>query len=142
MQRLHQILQNRDLFYVEAGQTVLEVTRRMTEFRVGAILVLEGGELRGIFSERDLMTRVVVPGLDPARIHVGDVMTQNPTTIDENATCQDAVAQMQVHGCRHLPVLRTGEVVGLISMRDLTAVELEARDEEIHHMRAYISGAA
>ena len=143
MQRLHQILRNRDLYYVDAHQTVLEVTQRMAEFRVGAILVLERGELRGIFSERDLMTRVVVPGLDPARVMVDEVMTTNPVTIDETATAEEAVSRMQQCSCRHLPVLRLGEaVVGLISMRDLMALELEEREEEIQHMRAYISGAA
>jgi CBS domain-containing protein len=115
----------------------------MAEFRIGAILVLEQGELRGIFSERDLMTRVVVPGLDPARLTVAEVMTPNPSTIDETATAEEAVARMQQFSCRHLPVLRQGEVVvGLISMRDLMALELEERDEEIQQMRAYISGAA
>ena len=142
MQRLHQILRNRDLYYVEAHQTVLEVTQRMADFRIGAIVVLERGELRGIFSERDLMTRVVVAGLDPARVPVAEAMTANPYTIDESALAEEAVAQMQQFGCRHLPVLRQGEVVGLISMRDLMALELEERTEEVQQMRAYISGAA
>ncbi|MBM3775066.1 MAG: CBS domain-containing protein, partial [Acidobacteria bacterium] len=65
MTQIRDILRGRKLFWVESGRSVAEVARRMSELEVGAILVLENEELRGIFSERDLMTRVVVEGRDP-----------------------------------------------------------------------------
>jgi len=142
MLRLSDILQQRDLFSVEQSESVAEVARKMAGLRIGAILVLEGGTLRGIFSERDLMTRVVVEERDPAKTLVGEVMTSDLATADYTATVEEAVELMHRHKCRHLPVLSEGRVVGLVSMRDLTSVELDQRAEEIAHMRAYINGAA
>jgi signal-transduction protein with cAMP-binding, CBS, and nucleotidyltransferase domain len=142
MLRLSDILQQRDLFSVEKSESVADVARKMAGLRIGAILVLEGGTLRGIFSERDLMTRVVVEERDPAKTLVGEVMTSDLATADHAATVEEAVELMHRHKCRHLPVLSGGCVIGLVSMRDLTSVELEQRAEEIAQMRAYINGAA
>jgi len=139
MARIQDILQARGLYCVEAGQTVLEVARRMSDLKVGAILVLEDGRLRGLISERDVMTRVVVERRDPASALVRDVMSTNLATIDESATLEDAMERMQEHKCRHLPVMRGDDVVGFLSMRDLMNYELASKTEELQHMRAYIS---
>jgi len=96
--------------------------------------------LRGIFSERDLMRRVVLEHRDPEITRVTDVMSTNVRTIDESATLEEAMQAMTTHGCRHLPVLRGGRVVAFLSMRDLMHFELASKTEEIHHMRAYIHG--
>jgi CBS domain-containing protein len=138
MSQVKDLLQNRQLFGVEEHQTVAEVARRMAELRVGAIPVLAGGELRGVFSERDLMTRVVVEKLDPERTAVRAVMSTNLETVDENATLETAMEKMLAHSCRHLPVMREGTVVGFLSMRDLMNHELAVKTEEVDHMRAYI----
>ncbi|MDX2154755.1 MAG: CBS domain-containing protein [Bryobacteraceae bacterium] len=141
MIRLRNILQDRELFFVEPHQTVLEVAQTMSRLKVGAILVVDGDRLSGIFSERDLMTRVVVPGRDAATTPVGDVMSTHLATIDESATSSEAMERMHEHKCRHLPVLSGGRVTGMISMRDLMDVELENKVEEIQQMRAYIAGS-
>jgi CBS domain-containing protein len=142
MERLRDILQERELFWVEMGQSVSEVAATMAGLRVGAILVLEDGNLRGIFSERDLMTRVVVPDVDPHKTRVADVMTTDLTTATEMVTIDEAMELMRACNCRHLPVMRGSQVLGLVSMRDLMNIELERKTDEIQHMRAYIQGSS
>ncbi len=138
MPQLKDILHGRTLFSAEAGQTVAEVAARMAALNVGAVPVIENGELRGVFSERDLMRRVVVGGRDPQRTLVGEVMSTSLTKADEQNTTEEAMELMRRCGCRHLPVMRASEVVGFISMRDLMLGELEQKAEEIRHMRNYI----
>jgi len=141
MSRVVDLVHQRELFCVEEHHSVAEVARKMTDLHVGAILVFCGDELRGIFSERDLMKKVVVERRDPERTPVGDVMSVHMATIDESASLEDAMQTMQTNNCRHLPVLRDGQVVAFLSMRDLMNFELAQKTEEIHHMRAYISNA-
>ncbi len=140
MSQVIDIIANRELYSVEPHLTVAEVAHRMAELHVGAILVMRGGELHGIFSERDFMVRVVVGGRDPNATPVGDVMTSSVVVIDESVGMEDAMETMRVHNCRHLPVSRQGRVVGFLSMRDLMNFALEQKTEELHHMRAYIHG--
>jgi len=140
MSRIMDVLAQKDLYSVEPDQTVTEVAHRMAELHVGAILVMEAGELRGIFSERDFLVRVVVEHRDPNLTMVRDVMTCNVFTIEEAATIEEAMESMRVHNCRHLPVRRGARVAGLLSMRDVMNFELERKTEELHHMRAYIHG--
>ncbi len=142
MSRVRDIVHNRDLFSVEETDSVADVARQMAELHVGAILVLNRGSLRGLFSERDLMRRVVLERLDPERTPVSDVMSRDLATIDEQASIEDAMEMMRRCNCRHLPVLRDGRVVAFLSMRDVMNYELERKTEELHHMRAYIHGSA
>ncbi len=141
MAQVHTIIQDREVFHATPRETVTQVARRMAERNVGAILVTEEGNLRGIFSERDLMRRVVLGGRDPATTPVAEVMSTDVVTIDDHATLEDAMARMHDHACRHLPVLRGGQLVGFLSMRDLMDYELARKTEELQHMRAYIHGA-
>jgi signal-transduction protein with cAMP-binding, CBS, and nucleotidyltransferase domain len=141
MSLVRDILQQRNsLFYVEEGESVAAVVRRMAELNLGAIMVMGGGELRGVFSERDLMRRVVLEGRDPERTAVHQVMTTSVATIEDSATVEQAMEAMQTHGCRHLPVMRGGAVAGFLSMRDVIHHELMQKTEELHHMQAYIHG--
>jgi CBS domain-containing protein len=142
MSRVRDIVDNRKLFSVEEHQTVADVARRMTDLHIGAIMVLNGDQLRGVFSERDLMKRVVVERLDPERTPVSEVMSTDLATIDEMASIEDAMEMMRRCNCRHLPVLRGPRPVAFLSMRDLMNYELERKTEELHQMRAYIHGSA
>jgi CBS domain-containing protein len=141
MSQVREIVDNRKLCWVEENETVADVARRMVELQVGAILVLHGGGLRGIFSERDFMRRVVLERLDPETTPVGSVMSTQLATIDESDTVEDAMEAMQSHKCRHLPVMREGRVTAFLSMRDLIHHELAQKTEELHHMRAYIQNS-
>jgi len=142
MARVQDIVGNRVLFHVEENETVAAVARRMADVHVGAIVVFRGGQLRGVFSERDLMLRVVLQRLDPETTPVSEVMTTQVATIDESASLEEALAAMHNHGCRHLPVMRQGQVAGFLSMRDLMDYQLERQTEELRHMHAYIHGAS
>src|SRR3954447_769446 len=143
MSQVRDILHSRELFSVEESETVAEVARQMAEMNVGAILVLSSSnELQGVFSERDLMKRVVLERLDPERTPVSQVMSTSLATIDELASIEDAMEAMQAHNCRHLPVIRGSRVVAFLSMRDVMNYELTRKTEELHHMRAYIHGSA
>ncbi|HLH20444.1 MAG TPA: CBS domain-containing protein [Bryobacteraceae bacterium] len=138
MSRVRDIVHDRELFHVDERETVAGAARRMAELHVGAILVLKGDELRGVFSERDLMKRVVLERLDPERTPVSEVMSTALATIDELADVEEAMEMMQTQNCRHLPVMRGSRVVAFLSMRDLMNYELARKTEELHHMRAFI----
>jgi signal-transduction protein with cAMP-binding, CBS, and nucleotidyltransferase domain len=140
MSTVRDIVHDRDLFQVAEFDTVAQVARQMAELHVGAILVLQGESLRGIFSERDLMKRVVLEHRDPETTPVRSVMSTTVVSVDELASLEEAMELMQSHDCRHLPVTRGSHVVGFLSMRDLMNFELARKTEELHHMRAYIHG--
>lgn len=142
MARIQDVICGRDLFSAQVNQSVAAVARHMSELRVGAILVLENDELRGLFSERDLMTRVVVARRDPESTPVSAVMTTDLATIDDSATLEEALECMDRFKCRHLPVLRQGRVCGLLSMRDLMLVELDRKTEELQHLRTYVNASS
>ena len=141
MSCVRDIVHQRELFSVEEHQSVAEVARKMTDLHVGAILIFHQDQLRGVFSERDLLKRVVVERRDPDRTPVSLVMSTDLFMIDESASLEEAMESMQSNNCRHLPVTRDGRVVAFLSMRELMNFELAQKTEENHHMRAYISNA-
>ncbi|MCC7234213.1 MAG: CBS domain-containing protein [Bryobacterales bacterium] len=141
MQTLDQLLADRPIFSVETGQCVANVVNTMAAFNVGAILVLEGGELRGLFSERDLMVRVVLTGRDVASTAIEEVMTRELATAGPADTTEAAMSKMERVGCRHLPVVDGSRVVGMVSMRDLMSLHLDEKTSELEHMRSYIQSA-
>jgi CBS domain-containing protein len=104
---------------VDAEQTVIEAARLMTEFNIGAVPVLRDGELIGIFSERDLMRRVVAGGRSPAMTKVSEVMTAKPQTVSGDADVEECMQLMREAGFRHLPVMEGTKLLGLISLRDI-----------------------
>jgi CBS domain-containing protein len=114
---------SRDLLTVEPGAAVTEVAKRMVAKDVGAVLVYEGGKLCGILTERDVL-RAVADGIDDSTL-VRDRRTPNPETLDADDTTEHAAVLMIHGGFRHLPVMEAGEVVGVLSIRDLMRVVLE-----------------
>ena len=119
MTRIEEVLSNRRVLSVEAEQTVLEAARYMTEFNIGAVPVLRAGELVGIFSERDIMRRVVSGGRSPAITKVAEVMTPRPLTLSPDDTLEQARFIMLEHGFRHLPVVAGKQLTGIVSLRDV-----------------------
>jgi CBS domain-containing protein len=114
---------SRDLLAVEPELPLIEVAKRMVAKDVGAVLVYEGGRLCGILTERDVL-RAVADGIDDGTL-VRDRMTPNPETLDADDTTEHAAVLMIHGGFRHLPVMEAGEVVGVLSIRDLMRVVLE-----------------
>jgi CBS domain-containing protein len=138
MHRVHRVLQRLHLISAPPEATVFEVARTMTEGHVGAVPILDGDTIVGIFSERDLMQRVVVAGRDPKTTRVSEVMTREVVTAMPDESVDASLEKMKSAGCRHLPVVDGGRVLGVISMRDLLRDELEEQGEEIEHLRAYL----
>jgi CBS domain-containing protein len=132
------LLKNQITVSAESHQTVLEVARLMVEHNIGAVPVLEDGRLIGIFSERDLMKRVVVGGKDPASTPVREVMTDDPLTVTPNDPLETCMTLMKRHGFRHLPVCVGRELRGVVSLRDIVLHDLDEKDDEVRMMRAYI----
>jgi len=132
------LLKNQVPISAESHQTVLEVASLMVEHNIGAVPVLEEGRLTGIFSERDLMSRVVVEGKDPAHTLVSQVMTEDPLTVAPNDPLETCMTLMKRHGFRHLPVCAGRELKGVVSLRDILLHDLDEKDDEVRMMRAYL----
>jgi CBS domain-containing protein len=121
--------------------TVLEVCKLMMNEVVGAVVILdEDGKLAGIFSERDVVGRVVIPGLDPATTPVSDVMTRKVATARAGMTMDQAVGLMHHGRFRHLPLVKEdGTVAGMISVRHLLRHRVDQLDLRNADLLAYIS---
>ena len=110
----------------------------MVEHNVGAVPVLDGKQLVGVFSERDIMKRVLVERRDPSATTVGEVMSADPLVVGPDERVDNCLALMKQHGFRHLPVWDGHELQGFISMRDLLACDLDEKHDEVRMMRAYM----
>lgn len=118
------LIEGKPLIHVQATDGVRDVATTMTENNIGAVAVLDpGGVLVGLFSERDLMTRVVAPGLDPEKTSVSSVMTRELAVADPGDDVDLCLQKMTALNCRHLPVVSDGSLIGMISLRDLLSVE-------------------
>jgi CBS domain-containing protein len=119
MTTLREIVKDRRVYSIDAGRTVLEAARYMMEHNVGALPVLRNGELAGIFSERDIMNRVVALGRTPGTTSVGEVMTANPRAVPVDESVEECLFIMREFGFRHLPIVDGKELKGLVSLRDI-----------------------
>jgi CBS domain-containing protein len=117
-------------------ETAQVAAARMTEQACGSVLVCDGDGLCGIFTERDLVTRVVGRGLDPSRTRLAEVMTHDPDCIESTETAREALRRMDEFGYRHLPVVEGGQVLGVISMRDVPAETMARMLPELEQRRA------
>lgn len=136
------IVGNQDLVCLSPSTTVRGAVRLMTERRIAAILVTEGRSLRGIFTERDVTARVVGPGLDPETTTLSAVMTVDPDTLGPDAHAIDALNLMERRRYRHLPVVDDkGEVLGIVSIRDLFSVVRRHLEDEIKTREAFMFGS-
>ncbi len=129
------------VYTVAPGATVLEAARAMDAHNVGSLLVVDGDKPVGIFSERDLMRRVVVAGKDPAEVKVREVMSRDVWVVEPDTRVKEAMAIMTERRCRHLPVVEKGKVVGLISIGDLVRWISKDQEFQIRMLENYITGA-
>lgn len=121
--------------------TVLDAAVLMNEHKVGSLIVMSGGQLIGIISERDILQRVVVPRRDPGATPVLDVMTTEVICCQPHTTIEEARGVLKNRRIRHLPVVdETKRLCGLISIGDLNAHETHDREHTIHVLQEYIYG--
>ena len=119
MSTLRDLVKDRRVYSIDAARTVLEAARFMMEHNIGALPVVRNGELAGIFSERDIMNRVVAVGRNPAYTTVAEVMTPNPRAVPLDETMEECVFLMNEFGFRHLPIVDGKVLKGLVSLRDV-----------------------
>lgn len=132
------LIKDQKVYPADADQSVFDVAQAMVERNIGAVPVLRGGFLVGIFSERDLMKRVVVEGREARTTSIADVMTENPLTVSPAEDVETCMYLMRKHGFRHLPVCDGQQLKGIVSLRDLMLHDLNEKDDEVRMMRAYI----
>ncbi len=120
--------------------SVYDAIAEMNRHRIGAIVVLDGPRLVGIFTERDVLRRVVGAGVDPKRALVAEVMSAEVITIAPDATMEQTMTIFTEKRCRHLPVVSGGQLRGVISIGDITRWMADAHRTEAEHLRNYITG--
>ena len=127
------------LIYTAPSTSVLDAIGKMAQHNVGSILVLENHrELVGIFTERDLLRRVVLEGKDPAQTPIREVMSKEVIVVSADTPRSEVLALMTKHHCRHIPVADEDRLLGVISLRDLLRFENKAKDFEITQLREYV----
>ena len=120
--------------------TVMDGIRAMEEARVGAVLIVDGDKVKGIFSERDLMLRVILAKKDPETTSISDAMTSPVLTIEKSTAQDDALKLMWDRHVRHLPVVGdSGQVEGVVSIRHLLHEKVESLTQELDSLEAYFS---
>jgi CBS domain-containing protein len=124
------VVRNQRLLTLPRTASVRAAAVAMRERHVGSVLVCENERLEGIFTERDIVNRVVAEGRDPDRTTLDEVMTANPDTIPPSALAIDALRRMQDGGYRHLPIVERGRLVGIVSRRDIHGDEKARLDAE------------
>lgn len=122
----------------DAASTVEEAARLLAQHRIGAVPVLDGGRLAGIFSERDLLYCIASEGMQSLDRRVHEVMTAPAISIEPEADALDALSLMTRRRIRHLPVLRDGEMLGFVSIGDLVKYRIELAEAEAEKMLEYI----
>lgn len=136
---IRDVIRNREPYSMNSSASVQDAAEFMASRNIGAVCVVdEAGKLLGVFSERDVLRRVVVEHLDPVAVKVGDVTSELRAVIKCDETPHQALERMELIGTRHLPVVDDERWVGMLSMRDLMRVELSEQGDEIKLLHEYI----
>jgi CBS domain-containing protein len=143
MSRISEILavKGSQVHSVAPQTSVHEAVALMVQHNIGSLLVLDGDETTGIFTERDHLRRVTLPNRDPKTTPVGEVMTDRVIYVDPERTVEECMGIMTQQRIRHLPVIRDNHVIGMISIGDLVRHVSNEREVEIHHLTKYITGS-
>lgn len=134
--KLRDILKNQHLLHVSSATTVADATKQMVERNVAAILVIDDAQLKGIFTERDALRRIVAKQRDPAETSIGDVMTRKVVSLTGDRIGFEAVRLMDEMHVRHIAVTDLpGVGFGIVSIRDFAYTELATFEKEIDFER-------
>jgi CBS domain-containing protein len=142
MHTIRQILaeKGQDIWSVGPDETVLDGIRQMAERGVGALMVMSGDELLGIFSERDYARKVILEGKSSRETRVRDIMSAPAITITPRAMSDEGLALMTRKKIRHLPVVENDRVIGLVSIGDLVDAIIGDQQQLIEQLERYVSG--
>jgi CBS domain-containing protein len=139
MKTIGEIVAGHTLFHVPSTASVRDVARTMSKHNVGAIAVLDAGKLVGVFSERDVLTRIVAEGRDPDSTGIDSVMTKDIIVATPDDDINQALQKMRDCNCRHLPVIRNGSLVGMVSIRDLLQIDDDANRAKASFLRELVT---
>ena len=128
------------IFSVRTSDSVADVLKIMRDFRVRAVLVIYDGSLMGIVSQGDCAIKVLLPHNNPAHVVVSKIMTPNPLTVSLSNSLEECMAIMVHKHIRHLPVLESHKVIGVISVGDLVKNIIEQQGNQIKFLETYIKG--
>jgi len=135
------VIEKQTIHSLSGTSTALDAAKEMAQRHVAAILIVDdSGTLEGIVTERDLTQRVMAKGLSPEETKLKDFMTSNPDTLTPNDTAGDALDIMRRKRFRHLPVVDNGDVVGMVSVRDLYSAVQADLEAEIKETEAFVFG--
>lgn len=142
MKYVHDILRRKGnaVWSTSPESTVFEALREMAERDIGSLLVLDGVELQGIFSERDYARKVILEGKASKEIAVSDIMTREIVTVGVAESVERCMNLMTEHRCRHLPVMDDDELVGVVSVGDVVKEIITDKESTIHQLEDYIVG--
>ncbi len=142
MKPVLELLKKRDstLYHVSPDLIVFDGLKLLAAHGVGAMVVLEQGELVGVFSERDYTRKIALEGKNSRETPIADIMTRNVITVPSNARTKECMALMSQHKIRHLPVMDGAKVLALLSIRDIMDDIIADHEETISHLQTYISG--
>ena len=138
MKSIRSIVANRDTVTVDSITSVLDAARVMSARHIGAVPVVDGERVVGIFTERDVMARIVAEARDPRTTPIAQVMSTDLVVTEINESFEACLARMQQARVRHILVLDNGRLAGIISLRDLMAADLDDKDEAISLLNAYV----
>jgi len=138
MKSVKAIIEAQQTATVAPSTSVLEAAIMMARRGIGAVPVVDGDRLAGIFTERDVLTRVVAAGLEPASARVSDVMSTQLVVAEVSEPYDVCLQRMQQARVRHLIVLDGGRLAGIVSLRDVMAVDLDEKDDAITLLNAYV----
>jgi CBS domain-containing protein len=128
-----------DVYSVTSDVTVYDALKLMGEKNIGALPIIENGELKGIVSERDYARKVILQGKSSKSTPVSDIMTANVITVNLNNSIEDCMELMSNRRIRHLPVVDEGRVVGLLSVSDIVKIIIQNQKEVIDNLHNYIT---
>ena len=142
MTKISEILENKGEMVLTVGidESVLDAINLMAQVNIGAVLVQEDDRIAGIFTERDYLQKIALKSLSSKDTRVGDVMTTPVVSADPSDSVQQCMETMTTCRCRHLPVVKNGELLGIVSIGDLVKKMLDVKEAEVKQLNQYIAG--
>jgi len=138
MENIKEILSNRELYTIKKGTTIRDTVYYMAEKKVGLVPVMEEGKLVGVFSERDLVKRVIAQNKSLDETKVEDVMSTNLVIADVSEASESVLAKMKEANTRHILIIENEKLVGVLAMRDLLELDLSAAKRTVEVLNNYI----
>ena len=138
MRTVGELIQGKAFYTANSDQSVYEIARYMAEKDIGAVPILQDNRLVGIFSERDIIKRVIVAGKDVRTTSIKEVMTTELVVAQSNEEIAQVLEKMQKNRCRHMPVVVGDRLTGFLSLRDLLSADLEEKDAQVQQLNTYV----